>query len=248
MHRKLFRNGLVLCAAAYLALDACAALAQSTPTTETLVFVRHGEKPADVDNGQLTCQGFNRSIALATVLLSRFGMPNYLFAAEPVEKQDDNGNNYYYLRALATIEPTAVAAGQTVNLKYDKSDIDGMENELMKSTYQSSLVFVAWEHTEMDELVANIVHDNGGDSSVVPAWPDDDYDSIFVVTLVRSNNQTLTSFFHDFEGLDNQGTVCPSGIPNGRPPQPLLLPHVRAKPLAGIKSPAFVSEASRASS
>ena len=95
MHNTRFRNGLLLCVAASLAMDACVALAQSTPTTETLVFVRHGEKPADVDNGQLACQGFNRSIALAPVLLSEFGMPNYLFAAEPVEKQDDNGNNYY---------------------------------------------------------------------------------------------------------------------------------------------------------
>lgn len=53
-------------------MDAYAALAQSAPTTETLVFVRHGEKPADVDNGQITCQGFNRYIALAAGAALRF--------------------------------------------------------------------------------------------------------------------------------------------------------------------------------
>lgn len=156
------------------------------------------------------------------------------------------GKNYYYLRALATLEPTAVAAGQTINLTYDKKDIDGVENELMKSTYQSSIVFVAWEHTETDELVANILHDNGGETSVVPAWPDDDYDSIFVVTLVRSDNQTSVAFVHDYEGLNNQGTVCPSGIPNGRPPR-LLRQHIRT-PIASIGSSAFISVAYRARS
>jgi len=34
---------------------------------ETIVFMRHGEKPSD-GYGQLTCQGFNRSLAIPTVL------------------------------------------------------------------------------------------------------------------------------------------------------------------------------------
>ncbi len=211
----------------FVASGAGATWAQSAGTTETLVFVRHGEKPADVSNGQLTCQGFNRSLALATVLLSRYGTPNYLFAAAPVRNQDDSGVNYYYMRALATLEPTAVAAGQTINLTYDKDQIDDVEKELMKPAYQSALVFVAWEHSLMGELVANIVHDNGGDSSVVPAWASDDYDSIFVVTLFRSGSQTVTTFAHNQEGLDNQDSACPTGRERGqRPgfPWPLIRP------------------------
>jgi hypothetical protein len=177
-------------------------------TTQTIVFVRHGEKPVDVDNGQLTCQGHNRAIALANVLLPKYGTPAFVFAAAPVENQDDNGVNYWYLRALATIEPSAVAAGVTIDLRYDKSAIDALESELAKSKYAGSLSFVAWEHNEMDQLVANIVHDNGGDASVVPAWSDDDYDSIFVVTLIRDGSSTTVSFAHDAEGLDNLSTEC----------------------------------------
>lgn len=203
MYAKVICGGLLLSAAG-------AASAQTSATTETLVFVRHGEKPTTVDNGQLTCQGVNRSIALAPVLISKFGAPAFLFAAGPEVDQDNNGNNYYYLRALATIEPTAATAGQTIDLKYDKDDIDDLEKELMKSGYASSVVFTAWEHNEMDELVADIVHDNGGDSSVVPAWPDDDYDSIFVVTLTRNGSQTSVTFAHDYEGLDGASSVCPS--------------------------------------
>lgn len=204
------------------ALMLFAALAQMqvaiASTVETLVFVRHGEKPDDVDNGQLTCQGQNRALGLPGVLIGKYGQPNYVFAAEPVENQDSAGVNYWYMRALATIEPTAVAAGVTVNVKYDKSDISDVESELAKTKYASAVVYLAWEHTELDQLVANIVQDNGGDQSVVPAWPDTDYDSIFVVTLTRSGSQTNVAFVHDVEGLDGQSASCsPPTRPHASP-------------------------------
>lgn len=186
----------------------------STPTVETIVFVRHGEKPAVGENGQLTCQGQNRAIALPLVLIPRYGNPDYVFAAQPVENQDDDGVNYWYLRAMATIEPTATAAGVTIDLKYDKEDIDDLEKELDQTSYASSLIFVAWEHTELDKLVVDLIHDNGGDSSVVPAWNDDDYDSVFVVTITRNAGQTAAAFGHYQEGLDNQSTDCTQARPN----------------------------------
>jgi hypothetical protein len=186
-------------------------------TQETIVFVRHGEKPATGENGQLTCQGQNRALALPHVMLTAYGTPDYIFAAQPKQDQDDNGVDYYYLRALATIEPTAVAAGLTINLKYDKDDIDDLESELMKSQYATAMVFVAWEHNEMDQLVTNIVHDNGGDSSIVPSWPDSDYDSIFVVGLSRTGADTSVTFTHDYEGLNDRSVTCSTNFPVFRP-------------------------------
>lgn len=250
MRNRVFRGicrGIALCAVAFVVAGEGVALAQAAVTTETLVFVRHGEKPVDVSNGQLTCQGFNRSLALAPVLLSRYGIPNYLFAAAPVKKQDDNGVDYFYLRALTTIEPTAVAAGKTINLGYDKDQIDAVEQELMKPAYQGALVFVAWEHTLMDELVRNIVHDNGGNSSLVPAWPTDDYDSIFVVTLVRGGTHTLITFAHEQEGLDSQSATCPSGQPNQLRP-PMLHPPIRPTPASGLSQASSITRGLRASS
>lgn len=185
-----------------------ATAAAATPTIETLVFVRHGEKPANVDNGQLTCTGQNRALALPDVLIGKYGAPEYVFAAEPKQMQDDSGVDYWYLRALATIEPTAVGAGVTVNLQYGKNDIDDLESELAKSKYQSATVFLAWEHKELAKLVANIVKHNGGDSSVVPAWADDDYDSIYTIAISRNGGQTSATFAHDHEGLGYLSPVC----------------------------------------
>jgi hypothetical protein len=59
--------------------------------TETIVLVRHGEKPAE-GLGQLNCQGLNRALALPVVIGKLFARP------------DAN-----YVRPLATIEPTAIA-------------------------------------------------------------------------------------------------------------------------------------------
>jgi hypothetical protein len=46
---------------------------------ETIVFLRHGEKP-DKEIGQLNCQGLNRALALPRILSSKFGKPDYIFA------------------------------------------------------------------------------------------------------------------------------------------------------------------------
>lgn len=189
--------------AMFLLSSAVGVTSAATPTVETLVFVRHGEKPVNVDNGQLTCQGQNRAAALPNILISKYGPPGYVFAVAPKEKQDDNGVDYWYLRALATIEPTAVAAGVTVDLKYGKSDIDDVESELARTKYQNATVFLAWEHNELVTLASNIVKHNGGDSSIVPTWPSDDYDSIYVVVVTRNGDQTSATFAHDNEGLGN---------------------------------------------
>src|SRR3954467_8826532 len=55
---------------------------------QTLVFMRHGEKPSG-GYGQLTCQGLNRALALPGVLAAGFGRPNYLYAPDPTVKVPD---------------------------------------------------------------------------------------------------------------------------------------------------------------
>jgi hypothetical protein len=56
--------------AVFLALVSLRMEAQTT--VETIVCVRHGEKPPG-SFGQLTCRGLNRSLALPDVLLKKFG-------------------------------------------------------------------------------------------------------------------------------------------------------------------------------
>ncbi|AKE13158.1 histidine phosphatase family protein [Serratia liquefaciens] len=174
-------------------------LSQSVLAQETLIFVRHGEKPAN-DSGQLTCKGLNRALALPDVLLDRYGKPDFIFAAGP--KENKTGSS---LRALSTIMPTAVRVGLPIGIQFHADDIAGLQQELLSDKYQNSRIFIAWEHKNLDKAVKNIVAARGGDASLVPEWPGSDFDSIFVVTL----DQGKVSFRQEGEGLTQLAESCP---------------------------------------
>jgi hypothetical protein len=179
----------------------------STPTTETLVFFRHGEKPAS-GYGQITCQGLQRALALPDVLARQFGTPQYLFAPNPLPKVNDPAGSFYYVRPLATIEPTAIRLGMPVNAQYGYSDITGLQSELLSSTYATATIFISWEHLKLQQLVQNIMNTYGG-GATVPAWPSGDYDSLYVVRITRNGGAISAQFEHDFEGLNGLPTTCP---------------------------------------
>ena len=181
--------------------------AATTATRETLVFFRHGEKPSG-GYGQLTCQGLNRALALHSTLTRQFGTPQFLFAPNPLPKVSDAAGNFYYVRALATIEPTAIRLGLPVNAQYGYSDITGLQTELLSTTYASATVFISWEYQKLQQLVQNLMNSYGGGASV-PAWSSTDYDSIYVVRLARGSGTISAQFEHDFEGLNGEPTSCP---------------------------------------
>jgi hypothetical protein len=173
---------------------------------ETLVFVRHGEKPAQ-EIGQLDCQGLNRALALPDAL-ARFGRPDFIFAPDPsVQIGDKGGPKQNYFRPLATILPTAIRLGLPIDIRFGYSDISGLEGELLDPKYRDALVFVAWEHKELDKLVRAIVKARGGDPGLVPKWPGDDFDSIFVVTI--GPDGTPVRFRHEQEGITGLSDACP---------------------------------------
>jgi len=181
--------------------------ASSATTTETLVFLRHGEKPSG-GYGQITCQGLQRALALPGVLTSRYGNPQYIFAPNPTEMVPDAAGSFYYVRPIATIEPTAIRLGLPLNTRYGYSDIAGLEAELTSAAYASSTVFVAWEHQFLQRAVQDIM-DRYGSGVIVPAWASGDFDSLYVVRITRANGATSAQFIHDYEGLNGLPTTCP---------------------------------------
>jgi hypothetical protein len=113
-------------------------LPASHADVETLVFLRHGEKPPG-GLGQLTCQGLNRALALPSVLISKFGKADYVFAPDPEGKVTEGGlRQFAYIRPLATIEPTAIRLGLPVFTDFRYKDIAGLQHELTKRQYHKS--------------------------------------------------------------------------------------------------------------
>jgi hypothetical protein len=177
-------------------------------TNETIVFVRHGEKPPG-GLGQLSCQGLNRALALPPVIRKMFGAPAAIYAPNPSEQKADDGKLYDYVRPLATIEPTAIAFGLPIHSAIGQDRIDDLRKQLDAPAYHDAFVLVAWEHWEIARLARALATRHGGDPDLVPDWKGNDFDSIYVVKIHRSGANATTTIEVDKEGLDGQPAACP---------------------------------------
>jgi hypothetical protein len=156
---------------------------------ETIVLLRHGEKPPG-GLGQLTCKGLNRALALPSLLIGRFGRPDFLYAPNPSEQVAD-GNpqpTYSYVRPLATIEPTAIRLGLPVNTQLGYKQIAELQQALLRPAYAHSLIFVAWEHLMLYEFARQMLQSYGSSPALLAPWPDDDYETIYVFHITRSGH------------------------------------------------------------
>jgi hypothetical protein len=178
------------------------------PVTESIVLIRHGEKPAE-GLGQLNCQGLNRALSLPNVIGNLFGRPDAIFAPDPAQSKEDYGRPYNYVRPLATIEPTAIVFGLPVDASIGFSNIEALRQKLESSDHRNAVVVVAWEHHEIEKLARQLVTAHGGDAASVPDWRDEDFDSIYVVKLTRTDAGTAVSFELRHEGLDGKPKACP---------------------------------------
>jgi hypothetical protein len=175
---------------------------------ETIIFIRHGEKPPR-GLGQINCQGLNRALALPAVLLAKFGKPDFVFASDPHEKKPDGEQSYNYVRPLLTVAPTAVQLGLPINTSFGYADIDALQQELAAPRYQNAVVLVAWEHHKLEEMVKTMLKRMDGPVSEVPSWKGSDFDSIYVVTVRRDHGLTTSSFALARQQLNDQSLSCP---------------------------------------
>ncbi len=182
--------------------------AAEVTATQTIILLRHGEKPA-LGLGQLNCQGLNRALALPGVIAKQFGKPDAIFAPDPAQAVNENGQSYY-VRPLATIEPTAIAFGLPVDASIGVFNLDALRQKLEFPSYWNDLLIVAWEGSAIPRLARVLVADHGGDPSVIPDWRGpDDFDSMYVVRITRKTEGVAVSFEQRREGLDGQATKCP---------------------------------------
>ena len=180
------------------------ALAGSTQA-ETIVFIRHAEKP-DAGLGQLSCQGLNRALALPAFFAKAFPKIDAIFAPDPGFAKADKGKDYDYPRPLVTIEPTAIARGLPVNAHIGYADIPGLEKALQAPELKNATVVVAWEHKIIDVFARDLIAAHGGDPKAVPGWGEGDYDGVYVVTL---DPGAPARFARITEGLEGLSEACP---------------------------------------
>lgn len=209
--QRLYKASIVL---ACLLASLSVAGAQTSPAGgETVVLLRHGEKPPG-GLGQLTCRGLNRALALPAMLLGRYGKPDFIYAPDPSIRVKDGRvlPAYSYVRPLETIEPTAILLGLPVNTQIGFQKIAELQQVLLQPAYAHSLIFVAWEHHKLYEFAEQVLKSYGTSPAHLPEWMKDDYETIYVFRITRSgSNGTLRATLEiQKEGLSNTlSDTCP---------------------------------------
>jgi len=143
-------------------------------SAQTIVLIRHGEKPKKGDN--LSCRGVNRSLALVDVLHTRFGIPEAIFVPSMSRK-----DNTKHSRMFQTILPFASKYNLPVNSEFRVADAPAVAGAARKKT---GVVIIVWEHSQLPEIARSL-----GVESTSLDWSDDDYDSIWIVTYKHNKAQ-----------------------------------------------------------
>ncbi|UVM03422.1 histidine phosphatase family protein [Pseudomonas laurylsulfatiphila] len=203
---------LLAISAVFLLLESGLSRAQPMDGTQTLVFLRHGEKP-DGGLGQLNCQGLNRAIDLSTLLPEKFGKADYVFAANPTRNVEEGefDNSYSYIRPLMTISPSAIKLGLPVNINFSANDTSDLADELLHDKYHNSVIYTAWSHGYLPELINKVAGDaTGKKTTITEDWESSDYDSLYVLTLTWHNGKASLQSHVYKQGLDNGAEACPT--------------------------------------
>ncbi|GLH38658.1 hypothetical protein RS1P1_29420 [Pseudomonas moraviensis] len=203
---------LLAVSALFLSLESSESRAQPADGTQTLVFLRHAEKP-EGGLGQLNCQGLNRAIDLSTLLPEKFGKADYVFAANPTRNVEEGelDNSYSYIRPLMTISPAAIKLGLPVNIEFSANDTSDLARELLDEKYHNSTIYTAWSHGYLPELINKVAGNAVGErQKITDDWAGDDFDSLYVLTLKWHNGKASLQSHSYKQGLDNGKDTCPT--------------------------------------
>lgn len=192
----------------------------------TLIMVRHAEKPINenglmIENGDLGSVGVKRAQKLPQRLLALYGCPDMIISTNPAVKIQNRvtGDWFNYVRPLTTIGPYAGTLQFPVWTPYGFDQTEKLVPDLLsdkafapKLDGAPKTIMIAWEHSNVMKLVANIFKDgrftpmqgrmkNGGRSWVCeqpPVWQECDFDSIWIVNIKDGQ----ACFSHQYEKLN----------------------------------------------
>ena len=170
--------------------------AQQLPVDVVLrvVIIRHGEKPDSGNN--LSCTGFNRSLALPAVLDTVTGTPDFTYVPTMT-----TGKKSKSIRMFQTVTPFAVQKNLTINSKYSETDTSGAAKDVKE---KRGMVLMVWEHGNIPGLARCL----GVKGSL--SWSGKDFDSIWIIDFKVDSKGKLKkpTMFIEQENI-NPSTTCP---------------------------------------
>ena len=152
-------------------------------------------------------------VALPSLLPEKFGKADYVFAANPTRNVEEGefDNSYSYIRPLMTISPSAIKLGLPVNIEFSANDTSALADELLEDRYHNSIIYTAWSHGYLPELINKVAQEAVGDKrTITDDWASNDFDTLYVLTLTWHNGKATLLSRNYKQGLDNGQESCPS--------------------------------------
>ncbi len=121
---------------------------------------------------------------LPAVIVAKFGVPEFTFVPGL-----GLGDSTKHARMFQTVVPLAARYNLVINSSHKQKDPIGLTTDLLT---RKGTVLICWEHSGIPAIISAL-----GINRNDLIWPDDDYDSIWIVTF----KQGKPSFTKDKEGL-----------------------------------------------
>ena len=190
---------------------------------ETVYMIRHAEAHPILgwDDGNFLAAGQWRALALPTFLGGKIN-PTEVYSIDPAQIYPGSfttaGNsNFSYVRPALTVAPYAIANNLPF---YLVSDIQIFDPNSPKQTsdkfftggaFSNKTILLAWEHAHFPPIISALAatYFQVDKLPAVPDWPNEDYDTIWTVTLDGKGNLTVNNAL--CEGIDS--TSLPAMAP-----------------------------------
>jgi hypothetical protein len=173
---------------------------------ETVYMVRHAEAhPVGFfEDGNYVAAGEWRALDLPNALSSKLHpIPTQVYSIDPAIgfPASVSSTNLSYVRPALTAEPYAIANNLPLHLAASVPVFSQNAPALATAasdyfftggTFSNQTLLVAWEHQHIPPTI-NALLAAYSSSQVAPNWPDNDYDTIWTVTLDGMGNLTVNN-------------------------------------------------------
>lgn len=144
--------------------------------------MRHGEKPHDEHNSNLSDKGYDRAQALVKYIPETFGTPDYLFATSVSE---------HSCRPLETIMPLYKAGEAYLNIRFADDEYDQLVHHLLThDDYADKNIVVCWHHGKIPALMGSM----GAKPAHYPDPWDEKVFNLILKTTFRDNGEPIVEY------------------------------------------------------
>jgi hypothetical protein len=176
-----------------------------TNTNETVYIIRHADAhPTPYwDDNNYVGAGQWRALDLAYALQGKIS-PNQVYSIDPAQfgpgsVSASGDSNWSSVAPALTAEPYAIANNLPYNLfsSFLLTDPNAPSETsallFTKGTLSNQKVLLAWAYQFIQPTINALLLSYHGDGQQAPAWPDNDYDTIWTVTLDAHSNVTVSN-------------------------------------------------------